>query len=170
MKVITQVEKELANEGIVLFNNDNVEDDYLVLPANITDAGHKELGRYLNAFTQQKMWVRTNLGRVKSMLREATRELDEIRDKVYSKYPVKMSVTEKELKLRSDEEYGGRAKELINEIALLQEKSYILDDYLENLIDGIFNISREISRRDSDINDEAREHNVGNKKAVRRRD
>src|SRR3712207_1901340 len=106
------------------------------------------------------MYCRTLLGRTSALLRELTEELDDIRDKIYSNLPVKMSVKEKELKLRSHEQYGERATELLNEVAVMQEKQNMLNIYLENLIDGIFNISREISRREADWGDHKRENSI----------
>ena len=159
-QMINKIEEELTEDGINLFSNENVEEEFLQLPSNITDVAHKDLGRYLNAFTQQKMWVRTNLGRTKTLIRELNEELDYIKSVTYRELPVKMSVAEKELSIREHEE----GSKLLKRRAYLQEKANILEDYLDNLVDGIFNISREISRRESDLRDEGREHSVGNKR------
>lgn len=158
--ILDTVERELKDDGIILFDNENILEDYLRLPADITEVPSKDLGRYFNTFTKQKMWVRTLLGRTGALLRELEEELDDIRDKVYSQLPAKMSVKEKELKLRSDE----RAIELLQKVAIMQEKRKILLDYLDNLVDAIFNISREISRRESDWNDETRENSIDRKR------
>lgn len=161
--LLDEVEKELKKEGIIPFDDSDILQDFLRLPADLTEEHSKNLGRYFNTFTKQKMYCRTLLGRTRALLRELTEELDEIRDKVYSNLPVKMSVKEKELKLRSHDKYGERATELLNDVAKLQEKQNMLGIYLDNLIDGIFNISREISRRESDWNDETRENSINNK-------
>ena len=162
--ILDTVERELKDDGIILFDNENILEDYLRLPADITEVLSKDLGRYFNTFTKQKMWTRTLLGRTGALLRELEEELDDIRDKVYSQLPVKMSIKEKELKLRSDERYGERAIELLQKVAIMQEKRKILLDYLDNLVDAIFNISREISRRESDWNDETRENSIDRKR------
>ncbi len=162
--ILDQVERDLKRDGIVLFDNENILKDYLRLPADITEVPSKDLGRYFNTMTKQKMWVRTLLGRTGALLRELEEELDDIRGKVYSQLPAKMSVKEKELKLRSDERYGERAIELLQKVAVMQEKRKILLDYLDNLVDAIFNISREISRRESDWNDETRENSIDRKR------
>lgn len=162
--LLDQVEGELANEGIIPFDNSDILDEYLRLPADLTEVESKDLGRYFNSFTKQKMYCRTLLGRTSALLRELNEELDEIRDRVYGELPAKMSVTEKKLKLRSHTKHGEKASELLKNVALMEEKKNILGDYLENLIDGIFNISREISRRESDWDDETRENAINNKR------
>ena len=162
--LLDSVEDELKKEGIVPFEGNDILEEYLQLPADLTESTSKELGRYFNTFTKQKMYCRTLLGRVSAILREETEELDNIRDNVYSGLPVKMSVREKELKLRSNEHYGERATELLAIVARLEEKRNMLNIYLDNLVDGIFNISREISRRESDWNDEHRENSINNKR------
>ncbi len=162
--ILDQVERDLKRDGIVLFDNENILKDYLRLPADITEVPSKDLGRYFNTMTKQKMWVRTLLGRTGALLRELEEELDDIRDKVYSQLPAKMSIKEKELKLRSGERYGERAIELLQKVAVMQEKRKILVEYLDNLVDAIFNISREISRRESDWNDETRENSIDRKR------
>lgn len=158
--ILDTVERELRSDGIVLFDNSNILESHLRLPADLTEEPSRDLGRYFNTFTKQKMWVRTLIGRTGALLRELEEELDDIRDRVYSQLPPKMSVKEKELSLRSNERDGKRAVELLKDIALMQEKRKMLLDYLDNLVDGIFNISREISRRESDWSDETRENNL----------
>ena len=154
------VETELKGEGIIPFDNSNIMDDYLRLPADLTEVESRELGRYFNTFTQQKMYCRTLLGKTSAILREFTEELDFIKDKVYSELPAKMSVTEKKLKLRSHTTYGEKAGELLKDVARLEEKRNMLGDYLDNLVDGIFNISREISRRSEDFRDDRIGNNI----------
>lgn len=158
--ILEEVEEELKREGIVPFDNSNIMEDFLILPADLTVATSQDLGRYFNAFTKQKMYCRTLLGRTSAILREAEEELDGIRESIFFDLPVKMSLKEKELKLRAN----SRATELLNQVARIQEKKNMLSIYLDNLIDGIFNISREISRRESDMNDEFRSNSLDNKR------
>jgi 23S rRNA A1618 N6-methylase RlmF len=165
--LLEKVENELERDGIIPFDNSDIMDDYLRLPADLTEEDSKELGKYFNTFTKQKMWTRTLLGRTSALLRELSEELDEIKDKVFSELPAKMSVTEKMLKLRSHARHGERASELLEDVARLEEKRNMLGDYLENLIDGIFNVSREISRRESDWGDDKRETSINNKRRNR---
>ena len=74
---LNKIEESLEKEGIVAFDvttNLNVNRDYLVLPHNITDIPSRELGEYLNAFTQQKMYTRTVLSRF-NLVKEEKRRL-----------------------------------------------------------------------------------------------
>ena len=153
------VEQELADEGIVLFNNDNVVEDYLQLPADLTEVTSQELGRYFNAFTQQKMYVRTVIGRISAIVREKDNDMNVLRAEVYSSFNAKVSQKEKELQFQSDPRVQEQVKELFN----YEEKLRMASDYLDGLIDGITLISREISRRESDWNDDRRSDNIGKK-------
>lgn len=160
LTLIESLEEELEDDGISLFTNKNVDDDYLVLPRDITEVESRDLGRYFNAFTQQKMWTRTLIGRVSANLREARSHLDEIKSQVFSSLPARLSVKEKELHFKANKE----ARVNLEVVALAEERLNLLTDYLHNLEDGIFNISREISRRGSDWNDDRRETNINNKR------
>lgn len=62
--ILDRVEEELAEQGIVMFDNGNVDEEYLQLPAHLDDVKSNELSRYLHTFTQQKMWARTLIARV----------------------------------------------------------------------------------------------------------
>lgn len=154
------VEQELAEEGIVMFDNTNVDEDYLQLPADLTEVESRELGRYFNAFTQQKMYVRTVVGRLGAIIRERDGEINILRAEVYSSLPPKVSQREKELLFQSDE----RVQEQLREIFHYEEKLKMARDYLEGLIDGITLISREISRREADWNDDKRNDNLNRKR------
>jgi hypothetical protein len=165
--ILETVERQLIQEGITPFDNANIMEEYLKLPADLTECDSKDLGRYFNAFTKQKLWCRTLLARTSALLRELTEELDSISDKVYSELPPKMSVTEKKLKLRSHEKYGERATELLKDVALYQERQNMLATYLDNLVDCIVCISREITRREGDFFDERRENSIEKKRTNR---
>lgn len=152
--ILDIVEKELVRDGIIPFDNANVLSDYLKLPSDITEVHSRDLGRFFNTFTQQKVWVRTNLSRVVILSKELESDLDDIRHNVYAELPVKMSVKEKELQLRD------KAEDLIHQINIINSKKIMLSDYLDSLIDILFVISREISRRSDDWNNETRENNL----------
>ena len=155
------VEKDLSrHEGIVLFGNDNVVSEYLQLPADITEVDSRELGRYFSAFTQQKMYVRTVVGRLSAVVRERNGELNGIRSEVYSSLPAKVSVKEKELLFSTD----SRAIDFLNELFAYEEKLRMVVDYLDSLVDAITLISREISRREGDWNNNRREDNINSKR------
>jgi len=154
------VEEDLLEEGIKLFENDNVENEYLKLPKDITEVDSKELGRYLNSFTQQKMWTRTLIGRMAINVRDKRYLLDEIKAEVFLDLPQRMSVKEKELQFNINKE----ARPILNELVIYEEKLRVLSDYLDNIVDAVFNISREISRRSSDWDAEKREESVSKKR------
>lgn len=155
--ILDVVEKELAKDGIIPFDNANVLDDYLKLPSDITEVPSRDLGRFFNTFTQQKVWVRTNLSRVVILSKELESDLDNIRQNVYAELPVKMSVKEKELQLRD------KAEDLIHQINIVNSKKIMLSDYLDSLIDILFVISREVTRRSDDFKDDSRENSIERK-------
>ena len=73
---LDKIETELEKQGVVFFDpqsNLNISDDYLTLPHEITEITSRELGEYLNTFTQQKLYLRTLLGRVELKVEEARR-------------------------------------------------------------------------------------------------
>lgn len=154
------VEEELAELGVTPFSNVNVEDEYLQLPADITEEPSRELGKYFNAFTQQKMWTRTIVGRLSTTVREMRRSLDEVKADVFSSHPAKMSIKEKELLFQID----SRSREMLDDMFIYEEKLKMAGDYLANIEDAIILISREISRRTSDWNTEQRADNIGKKR------
>lgn len=158
--LLDRVEAELEGQGIIMFNNESVDADYLQLPPHLDSLQSNELGRYLHTFTQQKIWARTLRERVKILMRDENDKLIVIKDNVFSSQPVKMSITEKELKLYSD----SRALPILERLKLIEEKYNMLSSYIDNLVDGIFDISREISRREGDWNDSKRNENVGKKR------
>lgn len=157
--ILDRVENELRYEGIIMFDNSNVEDDYLQLPPFLDELQSNELGRYLHTFTQQKIWARTLIARVGALLREKEEQLEPHKERVFGAQDKKMSITEKELKLAIDEE----AKPIITELKYIQEKYNMLSTYIANLEDAIFDLSREVSRRGGDFKDQNRVENVQRK-------
>lgn len=155
-KLIHDVEQGLEKDGIHAFTNENVDEDYLVLPQDITDVSSLELGRYFNAFSQQKMWTRTLIGRVKTHIRALEHSVSDAKATFFKSLPAKTPVKEKELLFLQDEESLGANGQLLH----LKERLQMLDLYLANLEDGIFNISREITRRSSDWRDDKREESM----------
>lgn len=154
--LLDQVERELAEDNIHPFTDDNVDEDYLTLPRDITEVTSLELGRFFNAFSQQKMWTRTLIGRVKVNIRELEQSVADAKGTFFKSLPAKTSVKEKELLFLQDEASLGANMQLIR----LKEKLQMLDMYIANLEDGIFNISREITRRSSDWRDDKREESM----------
>lgn len=154
------VEVELQKDGIVLFTDENIMEDYSRLPLDLTEVTSKDLGRYFNTFTKNKMWARTLISRVIIIVKALDEELDTLKVTTFKSLPVKMSVKEKDLMLRDNE----RCSEILGELAFYKSKLEMLNSHLDNLIDGIFAISREISRRESDWVDDKREASIDNKR------
>lgn len=160
--LMERIEGELSEDGIELFSNDNVEPDYLQLPADITSEDSRELGRHFNAFTQQKMWARTLIGRVSNELRENDIETKRLQYEIYGSLPSKMSIKEKDVHVRDDD----RARETMKRHDVLVEKHLVLSNYIASIEDAIFNLSREITRRGNDFNESKREGNIDNRRRV----
>lgn len=158
--LVEQVEEELSEQGVKAFDNSNVMVDYLELPEDLTIVESRELGRYFTTFTNQKLYVRGLIWQSGAILKEINSQLDYIRNEVYADLPVKMSVKEKELALLNNT----TAKQLLDKCNFIQEKFNMLNTYLDNLIDAITCISREITRRESDWNNNQREDNINKKR------
>lgn len=157
--VVENIEKGLEEDyNIPRFTNANVNEDYLQLPMDITEVESRELGRYFNAFTQQKMYVRSLIGRVSNTLSILEERLSSYRSEIYSSLPAKTSVKEKEMIFQA------RMAEEDNDYSTWRIRLQIASDYLEGLNDGITLISREISRRESDWEVSKREDNIGKKR------
>lgn len=154
--LLEQVEQGLAEDDIHPFTNENVDEDYLTLPRDITEVTSLELGRFFNAFSQQKMWTRTLIGRVKVNIRELEQSVSDAKATFFKSLPPKTSVKEKELLFMQDEGSLDANTQLIH----LKERLQMLDLYISNLEDGIFNISREITRRSGDWKDDKREESM----------
>ena len=103
----------------------------------------------MNAFVQQKMYIRTLVSQARAVYREAKSNYDKEKCKVFSGAPAKMSVTEKELRVYADE----KAEASRNFMEYSLEKMDFLKDILESYEDGIFLVSRELTRRTKDLED-----------------
>jgi hypothetical protein len=158
--LLDEVDAYMEKNEVPAFDNNKMDRNYLILPTFIDELASNELGKFFHTFTLQKLWVRTLMARVGAMLREKNVELDKMKDSIFSQYPQRMSITEKELKLYSDPV----ASAFLAELAVIQEKYNMLDSYMKNLEDAIFNISREITRRSGDFADNSRGENINNKR------
>jgi hypothetical protein len=157
---LEKMEGELESRGVVFFdqNSLNIMGEYLVLPSEVTEISSKELGEYLNAFTQQKMYLRTLLGRIELKAEEARRKYFEASDPVYRDFSAtKMSETAKDRLVNADE----AVQELYYKYTDYKKQYSILELNILNIEDAIFMISREVTRRTGDFSDENRNHNVG---------
>ena len=158
--ILDTLDEFMEESSIEAFGNESIEADFLHFPPFLSDVPSKELGNYLHAFTQQRMYIRGLLNRMEAVLAEAEIKLSPFKDAVFSELPVKMSVTEKTGKLYSDR----RTAERMEEIFKLEQKVALLKSLMQSLDDGIFNISREVTRREADFSGERRGSNVGNKR------
>lgn len=161
---VERMEGELKDQGVVLFGVDNdflsIDENYLKLLPDMTEVPSRELGNYLNAFTQQKVYLRSLGGRISLMLEYAKREYEKVYSPLYATYTnKKMSETAKSTLINAEES----VVEKYHEYADLQRKSKIIEDSISNIEDVIFMLSREVTRRSGDFNNDTRLHNVSKK-------
>lgn len=154
---------ELQEKGVDFFTPSesggtlNIDGSYLSLPRNITEVTPKDLGEYLNAFTQQKMYMRTLVGYAEMFMEEARREYVYASEDLYRALSgTKMSETAKEREVNSDV----AVKPLFEKFVDCKNKVKLLNLNIQSLEEAIFLISREVSRRNSDFGNENREYNV----------
>lgn len=160
---LNNIEEELESKGVVFFETDknlNIDEDFLTLPAQITEVTSRELGEYLNAFTQQKLYLRTLLGRVELELEEYKRKYITSSEDIYRALSSgKLSETAKERMINAEESVKPHYYEYIDWV----KRRDLLLYSITNVEDAIFLLSREVSRRTADFEDENRSYNVGNK-------
>lgn len=158
-----KLEEELVDEGVIFFAPNgykptlDIDTDYLALPKNIVEIPPRELGQYLNAFTQQKMYMRTLIGWTECLLKEAKQEYLEKSSNLYSQLSTqKISETAKDRIVKTDSEirpYYEKYSDLSNKLELLNLN-------INSIEDAIFLLSREVSRRTKDFSDENRINNI----------
>lgn len=156
-----RMENDLEKQGLTFFQPDinlDIDSDFLSLPREITEVTSKDLGEYLNAFTQQKMYYRTLYGRATLLVEEAQRVYYEVSAREYEiRSREKLSETAKERIINSKPEIRPYYEALRD----CTRKQEIISQAILNIEDAIFMISREVSRRNSDYDSENRNHNVG---------
>ena len=157
------IHDELAEKGVDFLEPTesggslSIDKDYLFLPRNITEVTPVELGEYLNAFTQQKMYMRTLMGYAEMFMEEARREYFDASVDLYRELShTKMSETSKEREVNSDPE----VKPFYESYVDCKNKVRLLSLNIASLEEAIFLISREVSRRSSDFDNENRSYNV----------
>lgn len=157
---VDSIQEELEEKGVDFFDLSgslNIDSDYLTLPAHITDVPAKELGELLNAFTQQKAYMRTLLGWAKVYYDEAQIEYAQKSQDLYRKLSEsKMSEKAKEKEINSDPDIFPYYENMMDK----QRACYLLEMNIESIEDIIFMISREVSRRTGDFHEESRNYNV----------
>ena len=159
------LQEELELKGVDFFRPEddnsggslNIDNDYLQLPYHITEVTTRDLGEYLNAYTQQKMYMRTLIGWTECLLEEARREYFSKSESKYRELSrSKLSETAKEREVNSDEEILPYFEAYMD----CKKKLQLLNLNVASIEDAIFMISREVSRRTGDFDNENRNHNV----------
>lgn len=158
-----RIQEELEEKGVDFFKPSedggslHIDKNYLSLPQNITEVSARDLGEYLNAFTQQKMYMRTLVGYAELFAEEARRQYMEVSDARYKEFlGSKMSETAKEREVNSDPKvlpYYEKYMDYRNKIKLLNFN-------IQSIEEAIFMLSREVSRRTGDYENERRDYNV----------
>ena len=156
----SRVEEKLENEGVIFFIpevNLDIDPESLKLPQDITEVSAKELGQYLNAFTQQKVYMRTLKGWAESNLRIVTLQYQESTRDIYRELSnKKWSEKAKERELITNPD----VRDSYNKMIEAQEECNLIQYSIDNIEDIIFMISREVSRRTGDFNEDKRNYNV----------
>ena len=154
----------MTKQGVVFFDTDtglNIDNEYLELPREITEVSSRDLGEYLNAFTQQKVYLRTILGRAELLEEQARRNYFSSTEDLYKKYSnQKMSETAKDRVINADED----VKPLLEEYKDAKARVQMVKYAIENVEDICFLISREVTRRNADFDNENRASNVQNRR------
>lgn len=157
------IQEELEKKGVDFFTPSedggslHIDKDFLSLPQNITEVTAKDLGEYLNAFTQQKAYLRTLLGYAELYSEEARREYLKASDSRYKEFlGTKLSETAKEREVNSDPNVRPHYEKYMD----YRNKIKLLNFNIQSIEDIIFMISREVSRRTGDFENENRNYNV----------
>lgn len=161
-----RIQKELEDKGVKFFTpvedggNLNIDSDYLTLPMNITEVSARDLGEYLNAFTQQKMYMRTLVGYAELFAEESKREYFTASEGRYKELlGSKLSETAKEREVNSDPNVRPYYEKYLD----YKNKVKLLNFNIQSIEEAIFMLSREVSRRTGDYENERRDYNVQRK-------
>lgn len=155
-----RISEELESQGVVFQSLDSLDinSDYLHLPAHITEIPAKELGEYLNAFTQQKAYMRTMQGWAECFMIDAKDEYYKASQSLYTELSKsKLSEKAKERQLATDPSIQEEYQAYIE----ASQKCRIIELNISNIEDIIFMLSREVSRRGVDYDENTRNYNVG---------
>lgn len=161
-----EIQKDLEDQGVDFFRPSenggslNIDKNYLSLPQNITEVSARDLGEYLNAFTQQKMYMRTLVGYTELFCEEAKREYLLASDSRYKELlGSKLSETAKEREVNSDPDVLPYYEKYLD----YKNKIKLLNFNISSIEEAIFMLSREVSRRTGDYENERRDYNVQTK-------
>lgn len=160
---LESITDDLEQVGIDFFMPDeslNIDMKHLTLPERITDVPSRELGEYLNAYTQQKMYMRTIEGYAELTEEAARRDYMDVAAAKFSElFGTKLSETAKEREVNSSPEVRERYEMWVD----CKMKVKLIQSNITSIEDAIFLISREVSRRSGDFDNERRADNVSRK-------
>ena len=163
-----KMQKELEDQGVDFFSPSesggslHIDKNYLSLPQNITEVSARDLGEYLNAFTQQKMYMRTLMGYAELFCEEARRNYMAVSESRYRDLlGSKLSETAKEREVNSDPSVLPCYEEYMD----FKNKIKLLSFNILSIEEAIFMLSREVSRRTGDYENERRDYNVNNRRS-----
>lgn len=162
---VDSMQEDLELKGVDFFEPSengslNIDTDYLSLPAHITEVPARDLGELLNAFTQQKAYMRTLLGWAKLYYDEAQAEYYQESLSLYKKLSEsKMSEKAKEREINSNPDIFPYYEKMMDK----QRACYLLEMNISSIEDIIFMVSREVSRRTGDFQEESRNYNISRK-------
>lgn len=156
---LDKIEDELESSGVLFFDDKvvDINDEYLHLPRDLTEVTSRDLGEYLNAFTQQRVYMRTLLGRVELQEEEARRNYFVMANEVYKSLANhKLSETAKDRIINSDEDILPLYEAYMDAKQRVKTVQYAI----ANADDVCFLISREVTRRNGDFDSENRASSV----------
>lgn len=158
-----KIQGELEDQGVDFFKPSedggslHIDKNFLSLPQNITEVSARDLGEYLNAFTQQKMYMRTLIGYAELLCEEARREYVEVSNiKYHALLNTKLSETAKEREVNSNPKVLPYYEKYMD----YKTKIKLLNLNIQSIEEAIFMLSREVSRRTGDYENERRDYNV----------
>ena len=159
---LNRLEEEIEGEDVPIFDTENgsldIDRDYLSLPSDITIMSSRDLGNSLNAFTQQKMYLRTVLCRAENYSESARRIYYNASEYAYEE------MTDRRVSEGAKERLISTKKgvcEYYNEWVDSCRKVSMVKAAIANIEDAIFLLSREVTRRGADYDEEQRDYNVG---------
>lgn len=165
VKLMDRLTEELEEQGATVFKplemqgTLDVDSDYLSLPSDLTEVPSRDLGKYLNAFTQNKAYMRTLYHWQEALVEEAKRVYY---DKYFTAYKLlttespKMSEKAKEIMCNNED----LVKEDFLEYRNQKLKLNMLASTIASYEEIIFLVSREISRRNQDFSENRRIDNL----------
>ncbi len=154
------IHESLEEKGVSFFQPGkslNINTSYLELPEDITEVPGKELGKLLNAYTQQKMYMRTLIGWTGCYIEEAGRKYME------ASMPFYRDLSSQKISEKAKDTLVNNEPDVLpyyNRLSDFRMKKTLLENNLLSIEDAIFLISREISRRESDFNNDTRNYNI----------